>query len=233
MSDSEKKEPAESSEPKAPSFKDEVLAELKALSRSFFKGLASAPSVIVSATKESIQGLKSEDAVTRRWSRRFIASLIGALLTVGIAGKIYFQHKQAAKQAAAAAEKAEADRQAALEEERLRNRPPVYQSLGPFSLELREKPGVVRPKSSMNTAEMEIVVACQDPLVCEWIKEHIDITRGELSPLFVPTDRDQLLSIPGKKAFREEIRDLLNRMLERQGVEGEIIDILFPRFIMS
>ncbi len=183
--------------------------------------------------KESFKGVTSMDPPTRRMSYLFVASCIGLVFTLGFVGSYFYQRHQINQAHRAEVLALEKKKLEEVEEEKKQKMPPVYQSMGVFSLELREKPGVVRSRSSMNTAEMEIVVSCKDPMVCEWIKSNLDVTRGELSSLFVPMDRDQLLSLPGKKAFREEIREKINRLLRTRGVEGEVTDILFPRFIMS
>ena len=188
---------------------------------------------IAERLKESLRGVTSLDPPTRRMSILFIISILGLLFTMGFVGSYFYQRhlvKQAAQVQKEAQEKKKFDD---IAEEKKRIMPPVYQSLGVFSLELREKPGVMKARNSMNTAEMEVVVACRDPEVCEWVKTNLDATRGELSSLFVPMDRDQLLSLPGKKAFREEIREKINRLIRSREVDGEIIDVLFPRFIMS
>ena len=183
--------------------------------------------------KESLRGVTSQDPPTRRMAYLFIASCLGLLFTLSFVGSYFYQRHQISKAIQAEVEAQEKRRIEGIEEEKKSKMPPVYQSMGVFSLELREKPGVVRSKNSMNTAEMEIVVACKDPEVCEWVKSNLDVTRGELSALFVPMDRNQLLSLPGKKAFREEIREKINRLLRSRGIEGEVTDVLFPRFIMS
>jgi flagellar basal body-associated protein FliL len=147
-------------------------------------------------------------------------------------GKYNSENRARAKVARLEAERIAADAKAKEEELRRMREPPPYQTMGTFSLELREVEGVAR-SSGLRAAEMEIVVACSEAEACEWIKSNLDRARGELGPLFTPTDREKIMSPGGKRAFREEIRDALNHLLEERDVKGTIIEVLFPRFIVS
>lgn len=193
--------------------------------------MLAAPSATKDAFAESARGLSSKDSDTRRWSIVFFASVLGLVVTLGFGGKYLYARAQVRKAARIEAEREAAEKRAALEEEAKRNRPPLYQSIGFFQLELREKEGMKTAGNHM--AEMEVVVACDEAEVCDWIKSNPDLTRGSLSSLFVPTEREQILSIAGKKAFREEIRDAVNKLLESRGVKGQVVEVLFPRFILS
>jgi flagellar basal body-associated protein FliL len=217
---------------------------LQSLSRAVLKGLAAllvgflvavkhVPGQINEGFKEAWLGLRSPDRPTRRMSRIFYVSLIGVGISCYLLGQ-YVVAKRQREKIARVAEEAHLAEERVKEQERRRLRePPPYQSIGTFSLELREQEGVVRSAGGLNAAEMEIVVSCSDVEVCEWIKNHIDLSRGELSSLFTATDRDRILSTPGKKAFREEIRDALNKLLEEKGLKGTVLEVLFPRFIVS
>lgn len=182
--------------------------------------------------KEAKLGLRSSDGPTRRMSVIFYASLLGVAVTL-FGGARFFLASRSEKAALhATEEKAKAEALLKEEERKKLLEPPPYQTMGTFSLELREVDGVART-SGLRAAEMEIVVACSDLSVCEWIKGHIDLSRGSLGSLFTPADREKILSPTGKRAFREEIRDSLNRLLEERGVKGTITEVLFPRFILS
>jgi flagellar basal body-associated protein FliL len=190
------------------------------------------PSQIKEGFHEAWIGLRSKDFPTKRMSVVFYLSLLGlAVTTFGFAsymvkvGKI--ERARHLEEDRLAIEK-----EARAEEARKAKLPPPYQSLGTFTLELRENEGVAKT-SGLRAAEMEIVVACSELTTCEWLKANIEIARGEFGPLFTPADREKLLSTGGKKAFREEIREALNKLLERRGVSGTVIEVLFPRFIVS
>jgi flagellar basal body-associated protein FliL len=182
--------------------------------------------------REARVGLQSMDAPTRRMSLVFFFSLFG-LIAVFFAATEYLIDQKKERAATRAIEEARIAEELLQEEERKRLlEPPPYQSIGAFSLELRESETMVRD-SGLRVAEMEIVLACSKREVCEWIKSNLDLSRGSLGSLFTPADRERILSPAGKKAFREEIRDTLNHLLEQKGVEGSVIEVLFPRFIMS
>lgn len=198
-----------------------------------FTGAMKAPLLIRDGLKESIPGLSSKDRPTKRASRFFILSLMLLLGVLALLTKYGFDQVMVIREKNLEAQRLVTEAFHKAEEEKKRNRPPSYFSLGSFSLELKEEPGVVVSKNSSNSAEFEIVIQCDEPELCEWIDQHKELARGELSSLFVPTPREKLLSVSGKKAFREEIRDMLNRWLETQNQTGQILDVLFPRFILS
>lgn len=214
--------------------KQGIGASIRVFIQKIGEALKQSPKEIRDRGIESVRSVSSSDVPTRRMAWFFILSLIGLLVTLSFAGRMLLQARQVKKAAQAEVARIEAEKKAREEELRLRNRPPTYQSLGQFSLELKEKAGVVRARNSLNSVELEIVVVCDLPVPCEYIQKNLDAARGELLPLFVPADRDRILSIPGKKIFREDVRLQLNRWLERRRVkEGNVIDILLPRFIAS
>jgi flagellar basal body-associated protein FliL len=217
---------------------------LQTLTRALFKSLAvllvgfllalkAVPGQVHEGFREAWLGLRSPDRPTRRMSLVFYVSLVGVAISCYQFGQYYVAKKQREKIARVAEETRLAEERVKEVERRRLREPPPYQTLGTFSLELREAEGVVRSAGGLNAAEMEIVVSCSDIEACDWIKGHVDLARGELGSLFTATDRDRILSTPGKKAFREEIRDALNKLLEEKGIKGTVLEVLFPRFIVS
>jgi flagellar basal body-associated protein FliL len=216
---------------------------LQSVSRSAMKGLASALGSIFDALKgvpgqiregfrEAWIGIRSSDRPTRRMAIVFYLSLLGVVVTLYGFGKFALEVRAKNRIARLEGERVATEKKAKEDELRRMREPPPYQSMGTFSLELREVDGVTR-SSGLRAAEMEIVIACSEIATCDWIKENLDRSRGELGPLFTPTDREKIMSPTGKRAFREEIRDSLNHLLEEKGVKGTIIEVLFPRFIVS
>jgi flagellar basal body-associated protein FliL len=191
------------------------------------------PGQIREGFREAWLGLRSPDRPTRRMSVVFYVSLIGVAVSFYGFGKYMVAQRERQKIARLAEESRIAEARLREEEQRRLREPPPYQTLGTFSLQLREAEGVTRSTGGLNAAEMEIVVSCSDIEACDWIKNHLDLSRGELGSLFTATDRERILSTSGKKGFREEIRDALNRLLEEKGVKGTILEVLFPRFIVS
>ncbi len=209
-----------------------VMKTLAGMLVGFLKALALVPGQLKEGFVEAWRGLRSPDFPTRRMSVVFYLSLVGVGITFYLFGQYVVRDRERQRLELAAAAEIAAAEKARAEELRRAQEPPPYQTLGTFTLELREEEGVTR-SSGLRAAEMEIVVACSDIEACEWIKSNVDRARGELGPLFTPTDRDKILSTGGKKAFREEIRDALNRLLEQREIKGTIIEVLFPRFIVS
>lgn len=211
----------------------ETLAQLKGLIPELIAALKGAPKGTVELFKTLKTELKSEDAPTRNHARFVFFILLVAVFSIGKLGHLgWLRRKERIRLEQVAAEQV-ARIKAEAEEKARKNLPPKTLSLGSFTLELRDKPGQLRAKNSLNSADMEIVIACSDPEVCDWIESRIQLARAELGSLFVPMERDRLLTLQGKRAFREEIRDALNRWLESRGVDGQIVEVLMPRFIMS
>jgi flagellar basal body-associated protein FliL len=196
-------------------------------------GLKASPKVIKEASVETIHSLGSPDRPTRHMSRWFLFFLFCAFLVILKAAHVGYQSHLVGKVEKQRLMEIANEKKAQEELEKKKLSPPPYISMGTFSLELREKPGMLKPKNSLNSAEMEMVITCDEAELCEWIQENLPLARAELGPLFVPMERDRLLTTQGKRAFREEIRDQLNRFIEKKGKKGMILEVLFPRFIMS
>lgn len=210
-------------------------AALKGVADAFasgFEALKGAPGAIREGFTAAGVGIRSADGPTRRMSVIFYLSLVGVGIVFYGFGKNALENRERARVARLAAETVAAEENAKRAEALRLREPPPYQSMGTFLLELREVDGVVRT-ASLRTAEFELVVACSEIDACEWIKANVDRARGELGSLFTPTDREKILSTGGKRAFREEIRDALNRLLEARSVKGTVSDVLFPRFIVN
>lgn len=216
---------------------------LQKLTRPLLKGLADFLGVLIGAIglipgqiaegfKAAVVGIRSPDHPTRRMSVVFFLSVVAVIVALGGFAQYWLADRAKVKQEILRVEQKKAEEVIRAEELRRSREPPPYQTMGTFTLEIREQEGVAK-SSGLRAAELEIVVACSGVDVCDWIKNHIDISRGELGSLFTPTDRDKILSPTGKKAFREEIRDALNQLLESRGVPGSVIEVLFPRFILS
>lgn len=224
---------------KKPSFFSIFLSNLKTSLSNFIPSLKQNAREAKSATLETLEGVKSEDAVTRNASRWFVVFLLLALFVVLKAGLFVYEKNKLKQKERERIAQIEVERLRKVEEEKMKLLPPPFVSLGGFSLELKEVSGVYKLKNSLNSAEMEIVVTCEKLELCDWIKENIPLMRAELGPLFVPTDRERILSPNGKRAFREEIRDQLNRYFDKRETDpnfekrGRIIEVLLPRFIVS
>src|SRR5690606_14153315 len=159
---------------------------IAALLVAIFAALKAMPGQVKEGFREARLGLKSPDQPTRRMSVVFYLSLLGVGYTAYQFGKYVVEVRAHQKELAAIEAKRLEEEKARAEELRRLREPPPYQSLGTFTLQIREQEGVART-SGLNAAEMEIVVSCSEEETCNWLKAHIDVSRGELSPLFTPT----------------------------------------------
>lgn len=224
--------PKENPQPEKSSLIKDLIKELSSGVGAFFGGLKSTPGFVKEGFVEAKAGLRSIDPPTRRMSILFYLTLLGVGFTFYGFGKYMMEGREQKRLIQIEVERVAAEAKLKAEELRRLREPPPYQTMGTFSLQLREVEGVAKT-SGLREAELEIVLACSEPEACEWIKANVDRARGELGPLFTPTDRDKILSPAGKRALREEIREYLNRLLEEKKVRGTIIEVLFPRFIVS
>ena len=103
-----------------------------------------APQDIQSGFKEASVGLKSPDRPTRRMSMVFYFSIIGVLFAVAGLTQNSLRKRAERKEAEMIVQKAVEDEHQKAEELKRSLEPPPYQSIGTFSVEIREVEGVAR-----------------------------------------------------------------------------------------
>ena len=198
------------------------------------KGDHSKLDAIEKAINETTSGvkeaLKSKDAPTQRMALVFIVCLLGIFCTAGLWFKFLINKERDHLAAIALAQKAakEAAADDAAEATELKKRPNML-GLGKFSIELSEKPKVHKAHGMMNLASIELYVSCDTKETCEYIEEHKVQIQNEVTGFFTPLEREEFLSISGKRYIRKALMERLNGWLPN----GKIKDVYFVEIIIS
>ena len=176
------------------------------------------------------EGLKSQDAPTRRMSFIFVLCVLGTFFTFGVWVNYLLGQRQERQAAQALVKKVakEAAAEEAAETADLKKIPNML-SLGQFSIELTEKPGIKRAHGMMNLAAIELFVSCDTKDTCEYIEAHKVQIQNQITSFFTPIEREDFLSIAGKRSIRKALVEHLNRWLP----EGKLKDVYFVQVIIS
>ena len=175
--------------------------------------------------------VRSPRSDVRRMAVLFVSSLGGLAVVGGVGGgKIYqwrvdaSMREQALKAALAAQQVGEnigdfVGKRA--EEAKRRNTTMV---VGVFEMEVVE--GNMR---SPNSAELEIVVECDDKPTCDHIQKNGTPVRNEILSALSPMSREELLSREGKARLKRQIIERLNAFVP----SGKIENVYFTRLVVG
>jgi flagellar basal body-associated protein FliL len=181
--------------------------------------------------RDTLGGLFSSDPATRRMSLLFLLSLAGICLVGVVAWKRHEARmrmlprresgiEQTAKQLGQFASRIAEDVK----------RRHVVTALGEFTVELKRPPlSVDVAPGVINMAEVQLVVECDTRETCTYIEKAIDQARHQVTSVFVPIDREELMSREGKRRLKKRLIERLNLWLPR----GKIDNIYFTRLIIS
>ena len=185
---------------------------------------------VIDTTAGIKEGLRSKDAPTQRMSFIFIFCLLGIFCTAGLWFKYLVTQKREHIEAAALLQKAakEAAAEDQAESSELKKRPNML-GLGKFSIELTEKPKVRKAHGMMNLASIELYVNCDSKETCDYIEGHKVQVQNEVTGFFTPLEREEFLSISGKRYIRKALIERLNSWLP----SGKIKDVYFVEIIIS
>jgi len=184
-----------------------------------------------SVLKELLASVFSSDDRTRKVAWIFYLSFVCLIGVVSLLVLQFMQNRvtrKAQQERATQIEKMASER---IEAERKKNEPPPHFSLGTFTLPLTETAD--RYPGTRNVAEFELSITCDTKETCDWIENHLDLSRGFLSPLMTPRNRMMLSTPQGKRAFRDEITARLNVLIGSKGLRGRVLEVFFPRFVLS
>jgi flagellar basal body-associated protein FliL len=102
-------------------------------------------------------------------------------------------------------------------------------NLGDFIVELKFAPGEVRPRGVMNMAELQIVIECDVKETCVYIDTNLVQVRNELTNVFVAIDREEVMSLEGKKRLKKILMERLNMWLPK----GRVQSLFFAKFVVA
>ncbi len=104
-------------------------------------------------------------------------------------------------------------------------------SFGSFVVELKEDLPEPQPKVRLRTkmVELEIVAFCDSSQTRNFLFDHLEQVRSQVTAVLGPVSRSELLSVEGKRQLKELLKKRLNHWLPM----GKISDLYIPRMIID
>lgn len=142
-----------------------------------------------------------------------IALLVGVLAAGGAAFLLLSGKPHAEQQAEE--EAAEAEEEA---------KPPLYEKLETFTVNLADHESYLQTEISLKVA---------DPKVQERLKQHMPEVRDALLRLLMSKTPEELMSPEGQSALAEEVRKEINRVIGAKKASQGVKQVLFTSFIIQ
>jgi len=169
-----------------------------------------------------------EAAPPKKSKKLLIIIAAAAVLFMGLAGGAYYLMKgrgtHEGSDSELATEKAQADKKSAKESA------PVYVPLDPFTVNLV-------PENGDQFLQLIISVEVSNSSVGDRVKMYTPKLRNNVMMLLSGKKASQLITKEGKEALADEIRDLINEILDpggkAQAEEAPIKEVLFTSFIIQ
>jgi hypothetical protein len=180
--------------------------------------------------REIAIGIFSKDKDIRIMSGVFFASCLGAVIIVG-EGIHRFQVSRRVERERLSRAQSETmhlgefiRRQA----EEARHRWSMFK-LGNFNVALNPIPGSHPLPGVMNMAEIEMIAACDSKPTRDYLESHLPQVKSLIISTLTAQDREELLSVAGKKKIKKKILEKLNYWLPK----GKIEELYFTSLILS
>ena len=180
---------------------------------------------------ELLRDLFSPDRRTRRVARYFVLSVLG-VAGVLIAGGVHLKElrDQMEMQLTNTGDQGRNLGDFIAKQAEEAKRKFSIQSLGTFTIEIKAPDGQTRrPPGVMNLADLEMAVQCDSKPTCDFVEDRMSQIRNLVTDVFVPMDREELLSREGKHRLKKQIMDKINDWLPR----GKIQDLYIDKLIIS
>lgn len=176
--------------------------------------------------KEINHGFVAPDPKTRRMVGVFWINVFCATLVLGLGVR---QIASLFGPTAAEIEAARVAEELRLQKEEAQRQKEALFNMGTFTIELKYAPGQEKHPGLMNVAEIEIVAECDTGETCSYIEEHLMRARDEMTNVFVPIDRQELLSKNGKRELKQNLIDAINRWLP----SGTVRNVHFMKLVVT
>jgi flagellar basal body-associated protein FliL len=165
-------------------------------------------------------GLIHWDAETRKMTVVFWLSL-ASLIGVGVYSIQYFNRAAQERQAhSATAEGEDSNLNSFLQHQADEaRRKEATLILGDFDIELKPGSKQVGIPGAMNMAQVEIVLECDSKETVDYLNDHMEKVRDQISSILVAIDRERLLSRSGKNELKRVIQERLNSWLGSQKIK--------------
>jgi flagellar basal body-associated protein FliL len=170
------------------------------------------------------RGLVSPDQQTRRMTVWFFVCLVGMGMICFLATLRIYHRLTAVKVGAGAQE----DGQPETAEKPVKPED-LSIPLGSFTVGLKPMVGKKATKQAANMASIDIVFQCDEPKTREYIEKNMIRVRDQINRVFSVMDREELMSVEGKRDLSAKIIRAVNQWLPK----GKIKKIFFSRFIVS
>jgi flagellar basal body-associated protein FliL len=194
----------------------------------FLKNYLTRPNSYLSVIPNLFTSLFHYDLPTRRMSLMFMVSLMSAVVVMGISANRFIAHRKAVKLLEARLAAQQLKEQELLRQEESKRQVNTV-SLGSFTLEIKPEPPVRRGGMGIvNMAEVELVLLCDSEETCEHISRHKVQVRNQLTQVFLPLDREEVMSKEGKRRIRAAVVKKLNSWLNH----GKVNDLYFSKLII-
>lgn len=103
-------------------------------------------------------------------------------------------------------------------------KPPVYEKLETFTVNLADQESYLQAEISLKVA---------DPKVQEKLKQHMPEVRDALLRLLSSKTAEELMTAEGKTTLAEEVRKEVNRVIGAKKASQGVKDVLFTSFIIQ
>ncbi len=167
------------------------------------------------AEKAAAQGAEQAPAKKKKLLIIVVALLV-VVLAAGGGAFLLLSGKPATEQQAD-----EEEAEAHAEEEA---KPPVYEKLETFTVNLADQESYLQAEISLKVA---------DPKVQEKLKQRMPEVRDALLRLLSSKTAEELMSADGKTALAEEVRKEVNRVIGAKKASQGVKDVLFTSFIIQ
>jgi flagellar protein FliL len=179
--------------------------------------------------KETKQEAEAVEAAPPKKSKKLLIMVVAALvllLGIGGAAAFFLMKSNAAKEGEdgeVISEKAKSDKKKGVKEVA-----PVYVALDAFTVNLV-------PESGDQFLQLVISVEVEDLHVGDRLKMYTPKIRNNVMMLLSGKKASELITKEGKETLADEIRDLMNKILDQgeKGNEGPVREVLFTSFIIQ
>ncbi len=187
----------------------------------FFKGLA-----------EIFKSLLSPDRPSRSMALLFVISLCGFSAVTFLLIQTLRQSQSLQKNAKAATDPHHSaeDHHSAHESS---SSTPQYKKnlieLGSFQIELKPAPGAPPTTQVSDIATVDVVLLCESPETAALIKHSLPKVRNLIINALISVDREDLMTLLGKKNLKNSLIKKLNAWLTK----GQVEDVFFSKLLLN
>lgn len=179
---------------------------------------------------EMFKALRSNDAPTRKMARWFVVSLL-MLAVVGYLTYKRYIHLENIKNVRSSAfietEKNIGEFfQKQAEHAKLRQ---STLSMGRFTIDLKPEEGAPTPNRSMNLAQIEIYIECENKETRNRVDENLASAQDLINSVLSGVSREDLMSKDGKKHLKKRLIEKLNKWVPT----GKVVEVYISNLVIN